>query len=113
MPLDGHLMQVVHKSFSQALSAEMGCYSHSADVSVPIFDLIVIFKAFNFADELALYVRNSVLTDNGVLSPLVEVLPVKVCVESLSEQVQINIVELEQVKHVHLSDSRHFELFYK
>ena len=78
---------------------------------VPIFDLRVALEALNFADKVALDVGDSVLADDAVFAPLVQVLSVKVCVESLGQKVKIDIVIFEQVKHIEGSDSRH--LFFK
>ena len=74
---------------------------------VPVFDLLVALVALNFADEVALDVADGVLADDAVLAPFVQVLAVEAGVKSLSEQVHVDVVVLEQVKHVHLADGRH------
>ena len=80
-------------------------------MGMPVFDLIISLESFNFANEVALDVRYSVLADNTVLTILVQVLPVEVRMERLSQEVKINIVIFEQVKHIKGPDSRHFFLF--
>ena len=76
-------------------------------MSVPVFDQLVVFNSLDFAKQVALDVRHSVFRDHTVLRPFALVAAVKVGVECLSEEVEVDIVELQQVKHVHCSDGRH------
>ena len=78
-------------------------------MAVPVSDDFIAFVALNFSDEIALDRRDGVLTDHAVLAPLVQVLAVEVGVERLGEEVEVDIVELEKVEHVHAPDSRHYK----
>ena len=77
---------------------------------MPVFDLLIALEAFNFANKVALNVRNGILADNAVLSILVQVLPVEVRMEGLGQEVKIDIIIFEQVKHIKGPDGRHFFL---
>ena len=95
------------------MPAEVRGDSDGADVGMPILDLIVVFVALDFADQVALNVTDGVFTDDAVLAPLVEVLAIETCVESLSQQVHVHIVILQQVEHIHLPNRRHLILSLK
>lgn len=74
---------------------------------VPVFELFVALIALDFANEVALDVADGVLADDAVLTPFVQVLAIEAGMESLCEQVHVDVVVLKQVKHVHLADGRH------
>ena len=77
-------------------------------MGMPVFDLLIALEAFNFSNEVALDVRNSILANDTVLAILVQVLPIEVRMEGLSQEVKIDIVVFEQVKHIKGPYGRHF-----
>ena len=72
--------------------------------------MVVAFHTLDFADQVALNVWNGVFTDNAVLSPLVQVPAIEARVESLRQEVHIDTIIFEQVKHIKRSDSRHIAI---
>lgn len=101
MTLDGDFVKVLHQCASQALSSEVWSDSHCTDMGVPVLDLVVVFKPFNFANQVALDVAHCVFTNNAVLAIRVQIPSIKVGVKSLSQQIHVYVVEFEQVKHIH------------
>ena len=82
-------------------------------MGMPVLDLLVSFEALNFANQISLDVAYCVLTHDAIFGILVQVLPIEIRVESLRQQIKIDIVVLQQVKHVHLPDCRHFNVIFQ
>ena len=85
MLLGRHFFQISHECFGEALSTELGGDSDRRNMTMPIFNHIVVFTTFNFAQEVALYVALCVLTNDTVLRPLAAVFSVELGVECLSK----------------------------
>ena len=61
--------------------------------------------ALNLAQHISLYRTQAVLTYSTVLLPLRQILPIKISIKRLGQQIQINIIKLERVKHIKWSNS--------
>jgi len=99
MLLFSYFFKVVHQRSSQALLSKVRVNSDSTHMPMPCLSFIIESISLNFSKQISLDFPKGVCDTDAILLPLDEVLSIELGVEGLSEDIEIDVVILQLIKH--------------